>query len=69
MAKQLISLEALEQQAIMKHCLNLMPFAQPKRALANKLLCETGELGCMRKAFRRSKSNGWQLIRSARGSY
>ena len=42
--KQLISLEALEQQAIMKHCLDLMPFAQPGTgAWLQKLLCETGE--------------------------
>lgn len=40
--KQLISLEALEQQAIMKHCLDLMPFAQPKTgAWLQQLLCET----------------------------
>jgi AcrR family transcriptional regulator len=40
---QLISLEALEQQAIMKHCLDLMPFAQPETgAWLQKLLCETG---------------------------
>ena len=40
--KQLISLEALEQQAIMKHCLDLMPFAQPKTGTwLQQLLCET----------------------------
>ena len=43
--KQLISLEALEQQAIMKHCLDLMPFAQPKTsAWLQKLLYGTGDL-------------------------
>ena len=43
--KQLISLEALEQQAIMKHCLDLMPFAQPETGVwLQKLLCETGGL-------------------------
>ena len=43
--KQLISLEALEQQAIMKHCLDLMPFAQPETgAWLQKLLYETGGL-------------------------
>ena len=42
--KQLISLEALEQHAIMKHCLDLMPFAEPETsAWLQKLLCETGE--------------------------
>ena len=40
--KQLISLEALEQQAIMKHCLDLMPFAQPETAAwLQKLLFKT----------------------------
>jgi len=43
--KKLISLGALEQQAIMKHCLDLMPFAEPEtRAWLQKLLCETGDL-------------------------
>ena len=43
--KKLISLRALEQQAIMKHCLDLMPFAQPKTgAWLQNLLCETGDL-------------------------
>ena len=43
--KQLISLEALEQQAIMKHCLDLMPFAQPETgAWLQKLLYEIGDL-------------------------
>ena len=43
--KQLISLEALEQQAIMKHCLDLMPFAQRETvSWLQKLLCETGDL-------------------------
>ncbi|MCH1609813.1 MAG: TetR/AcrR family transcriptional regulator, partial [Luminiphilus sp.] len=41
--KQLISLEALEKHAIMKHCLDLMPFAQPETgAWLQKLLYETG---------------------------
>jgi len=43
--KQLISLEALEQQAIMKHCLDLMPFAQlATGAWLQKLLYEIGDL-------------------------
>ena len=42
--KKLISLGALEKQAIMKHCLDLMPFAEPETgAWLQKLLCETGE--------------------------
>ena len=43
--KKLISLGALEQQAIMKHCLDLMPFARPGTgAWLQKLLCEIGDL-------------------------
>ena len=43
--KKLISLGALEQQAIMKHCLDLMPFAEPETgAWLQKLLRETGDL-------------------------
>ena len=41
--KQLISLEALEQQAIMKHCLDLLPFAEPETgAWLQNLLSKTG---------------------------
>ena len=43
--KKLIPLEVLEQQAIMKHCLDLVPFTQPQTsAWLQKLLSDTNEL-------------------------
>ena len=42
--KNLISLDTLEEQAIMKHCLDLMPFAEPKIVIwLQNLLSDTRE--------------------------
>ena len=63
--KQLISLEALEQQAIMKHCLDLMPFAQPETvSLAAKIALRDRRSSavCGRRFAGRRATDG-QLIR------